>query len=54
VVDQWKEHFQAAGVRDVDIQMLEQYIDGANLGRQRADVLAPGRSAVPINWSREK
>ncbi len=38
VVDQWKEHFQAAGVRDVDIQMLEQYIDGANLGRQRAAV----------------
>jgi serine/threonine-protein kinase HipA len=54
VVDQWKEHFQAAGVRDVDIQMLEQYIDGANLGRQRADVLATGRSAVPVSWSREK
>jgi serine/threonine-protein kinase HipA len=54
VVDQWREHFQAAGVRDVDIQMLEQYIDGANLGRQRADVLATGRSAVPFNWSREK
>jgi serine/threonine-protein kinase HipA len=46
VVDQWKEHFQAAGVRDVDIQMLEQYIDGANLGRQRADVLATGRSVL--------
>jgi serine/threonine-protein kinase HipA len=54
VVDQWREHFQAAGVRDVDIQMLEQYIDGANLGRQRADVLATGRSAVPVSWSREK
>jgi hypothetical protein len=54
VVDQWKEHFQAAGVRDVDIQMLEQYIDGANLGGQRADVLATGRSAVPVSWLREK
>jgi hypothetical protein len=54
VVDQWKEHFQAAGVRDVDIQMLEQYIDGANLGRQRAAVLAAGNAAVPVNWSREK
>lgn len=40
VVDRWKEHFQDAGVRDVDIQMLEQYIDGANLGGQRAAVLA--------------
>ena len=54
VVDEWKRHFQAAGVRHVDIQMLEQYIDGANLGRQRADVLATERSAVPVNWSREK
>jgi hypothetical protein len=41
-------------VRDVDIQMLEQYIDGANLGRQRAAVLAAGNAAVPVNWSREK
>ena len=40
VFDRWKEHFQDAGVRDVDIQMLEQYIDGANLGGQRAAVLA--------------
>jgi serine/threonine-protein kinase HipA len=54
VVDQWKEHFQSAGVRDVDIQMLEQYIDGANLGGQRAAALAAAKSAIPVRWSRVK
>ena len=54
VVDQWKEHFQAAGVRDVDIQMLEQYIDGANLGSQRVAAIADGNSADPASSSRER
>lgn len=34
-VDGWKEHFRGAGVKDADIDVLAQYIDGDNLGGQR-------------------
>ncbi|MGA1317748.1 MAG: HipA domain-containing protein, partial [Rubrivivax sp.] len=54
MVDQWREHIQIAGVRDVDVQMLEQYIEGPNLGRQRAAVLAAANAAIPVSGSREK
>jgi serine/threonine-protein kinase HipA len=34
-VDAWKDHFRGAGVRDADIDVLAQYIDGERLGTQR-------------------
>jgi serine/threonine-protein kinase HipA len=36
----WKDHFRAAGVRDVDIDMLAQYIDGDRLASQRREFAA--------------
>jgi len=39
-VDSWKEHFKATGVTGPDIEVLEQYIDGPRLRRQRADALS--------------
>ena len=36
----WKDHFRGAGVRDADIDVLAQYIDGDRLGSQRR-VFAP-------------
>lgn len=39
VVDGWKAHFQAAGVRDADIDVLSRYLDGSRLGGARARAL---------------
>lgn len=33
----WKNHFQAMDVADRDIQVLEQYLDGERLGKQRRE-----------------
>jgi hypothetical protein len=35
-VDQWKVVFQGLNVRDADIDLLAQYLDGAHLLEQRA------------------
>ena len=36
VVDGWKEHFRAQGVKERDLELLAQYIDGPYLKAQRA------------------
>ena len=35
VVDGWKEHFRAQGVKERDLELLDQYIDGPHLKAQR-------------------
>lgn len=40
VVDGWQDHFRALGVRDADVAVLAQYIDGASLRSQRRDIRA--------------
>lgn len=40
VVDGWHAHFRALGVRAADLEVLDQYIDGANLRGQRRALLA--------------
>jgi serine/threonine-protein kinase HipA len=39
-VNGWKDHFRAAGVTPIDIEMLSQYIDGRHLGGERAAALS--------------
>lgn len=41
-VEGWREHFRRGGVREADIEVLAQYIDGDKLRGQRRD-FAPGR-----------
>ncbi|TFZ07910.1 type II toxin-antitoxin system HipA family toxin [Ramlibacter humi] len=41
VVDGWRAHFQAAGVRKADLEVLDQYIDGGNLRSQRVALKRP-------------
>jgi serine/threonine-protein kinase HipA len=41
-VDGWRSHFQSVGVRDGDVEMLAQYLDGERLGEQRRE-FAVGR-----------
>lgn len=36
VVDGWKENFRAQGVKERDLEMMAQYIDGPFLKGQRA------------------
>jgi serine/threonine-protein kinase HipA len=49
VVNDWKEHFQRAGVRPSDIESLQEHIDGDSLRSQRMEftprsfTLAPAR-----------
>jgi serine/threonine-protein kinase HipA len=40
VVDGWQDHFRGLGVRDVDLAVLSQYIDGESLRAQRRDIKA--------------
>ena len=40
VVDGWQDHFRALGVRDADLAVLSQYIDGENLRSQRRAIAA--------------
>jgi len=39
-VGKWKQHFRRAGVRDADIEILAQYLDGERLGGQRREFAA--------------
>ena len=36
-VDGWQRHFRELGVRDADMQVLAQYLDGDRLGAQRRE-----------------
>ncbi|MCY7319299.1 MAG: type II toxin-antitoxin system HipA family toxin [Ramlibacter sp.] len=42
-VDGWKRHFSDLGVRDADLQLLAQYLDGDRLGAQRREFAAGRR-----------
>ena len=45
VVDRWKEHFEQAGVRGADMDVLRRYIDGDHLGGLRRQVASTPRTA---------
>jgi serine/threonine-protein kinase HipA len=46
VVDGWRAHFEGLGVRASDLEVLDQYIDGAHLRSQRAALRNPARAAA--------
>lgn len=46
VVENWKQHFCDAGVKDIDIDVLAQYIDGDRLGGQRKEITS--RMTAPV------
>jgi len=46
-VAQWKAVFQSLNVRDADMDLLAQYLDGAHLSEQRRQFMNEQRSAAP-------